>query len=183
MKNLFIAGVACILFCSVGLRPAAAQVASSFEQLQVLVEPNEKVRVRDFSGNQTEGRIGVVSPSSLRLIVDGAAREFSPTDILEIRQRRGDSLGNGAIIGLIAGAAFGSVGALIFCVEETDCAAEATGIVMVYGAIGTGVGVGIDALIRREQTVYRAPGRPAAGIRFSPIVTKDRRGIAVSWKF
>lgn len=166
------------------MRPAAAQVASSFEQLQVLVQPNDKVRVRDVSGNQAQGRIGVVSQSSLRLIVDGAeTREFSPADVLEIRQRRGDSLGNGAIIGLIAGAAFGSVGALIVCAEEANCAAEATGIVLAYGALGAGVGVGVDALIRREQTIYRAPARPAASIRISPIVTKDRKGIAVSWKF
>jgi hypothetical protein len=182
-KSFIIAAVACILVLSLGVRPAAAQVASSFEQLQVLVEANDKVLVRDFSGNQTRGRISVVSPSLLRLVVDGTPREFSPADVLEIRQRRGDSLGNGAIIGLIAGAAFGSVGALIICAEEADCAGAATAAVLAYGAIGAGMGVGVDALIRRERTIYRAPARPAASIRISPIVTKNRQGIAVSWKF
>jgi hypothetical protein len=30
--------------------------------------------------------------------------------------------------------------------------------VSLYGAMGTGFGVGIDALIRREQSIYRRPG-------------------------
>ena len=160
-----------------------AQVATSFEQLMVLVEPDDTVTLRDFNGNQTRGRIALVTPSSLRLVVDGAARDLTPADVLEIRQRRGDSLANGAIIGAVAGAGFGLVGSIIVCVEEENCAAWVAGLMTSYAALGAGVGVGVDALIRREQTVFRAPARPAARIRVAPIVTKGRRGIGISLRF
>src|SRR5688572_1034304 len=133
---------------------AMAQVAASFEQLMVLVEPDDTVTLRDFNGNQTRGRIALVTPSSLRLVVDGAPRDLAPSEVMEIRQRRGDSLANGAIIGAIAGGGFGLIGSILVCVEEENCAAWVAGLLTTYAALGAGVGVGVDALIRREQTIF-----------------------------
>ena len=80
---------------------AAAQdnevgVAASFEQLQVLVTPGNTVTVTDPAGSVTSGRIDSLSSSALSLLVDGTRRTFSDIDVSTIRQRRGDSLANGA---------------------------------------------------------------------------------------
>jgi hypothetical protein len=162
---------------------ALAQEASSLEQLQMLVKPDDTIAVIDASGNQTTGRISALSSSSLRLLVRGVPREFQPSEILEIRQRRADSLVNGAIIGAIAGAGFGTIGAIIFCLEE-PCGASAVGIVGAYAAMGTGIAVGIDALIIRQKTIYRAPQRSVLSrFHIAPILSTRRKGLSLSFSF
>src|SRR5687768_5393558 len=91
-----------ILTLSIAASPAdAAQQAASFEQLQVLVDLGDTVTVTDSAGNSSKGRILEVSPSMLRMTVDGMAKSWAQADVLEIKQRRADSLGNGALIGTI----------------------------------------------------------------------------------
>jgi hypothetical protein len=149
----------------------------------MLVKPDDTIVVIDPSGNRTTGRVGALSSSSLRLVVNGAPREFQPSGILEIRQRRADSLANGAIIGAIAGAGFGMLGAIIVCLEET-CGAWPVAIVGAYAAMGTGFGVGIDALIIRQKTIYRAPPRSALSqFHFTPILSTGRKGVSLSFRF
>jgi hypothetical protein len=156
------------------------QQASSFEQLQVLVKPDDTVVVTEFSGSMLRGKIAALSSSSLRLLVNGMPRDFMQSDVLEITQRRGDSLANGAIIGAVAGGAFGSVGAFIACLTETGCGRWIAVLVGSYAVAGTGVGVVTDALIVRQQTVYRAPPRSSARIRVAPLLSRGRRGVSIS---
>jgi hypothetical protein len=161
-----------------------AQQASSFEQLQMLVKPDDTVIVRTFSGSETRGKIAALSPAMLRLIVDGIPQESTPADVLEIRQRRGDSLANGAKIGAIAGAAFGVLSAIVICAEESNCAEWAVGALSLYTLLGVGTGVGLDALIVRQQTIYRAPARSSGNnFRISPLLTRDRKGLTLSFNF
>ena len=159
-----------------------AQEASSFEQLQMLVRPNDTVIVTDFSGNQTRGRIAALSPSALRLIVNGVARDLPQAEVLEIRQRRSDSLANGATYGAIAGGTFGILGSILVCAQEADCGQWVPGVLVVYTALGTGLGVGIDALIVRQQTIFRAPPRTSR-LRVVPILTAERKGFSFSISF
>ncbi len=166
-------------------REASAQVAKSFEQLEVLVKPNDEVSVTDFSGQVTQGRIGAVSASSLRLNIKGAApKDFAQTDIVEIRQRRADSLANGAKIGAIVGLGIGILGSIALChdSEFSPCFGWAAFSSGVYTAMATGVGVGIDALIVRQQTIYRAPARASASrLRLTPQFASGRAGIKLSF--
>jgi hypothetical protein len=51
------------------------------------------------------------------------------------------------------------------------------------GAAGAGVGAAIDALIRREPTIYTRGARPRAIVDVAPAVGRGMRGavVSVSW--
>ncbi len=164
-----------------GALELSAQVANSFDQLQVLVKPGDRISVTELNGAVSQGMIADLSPSALRLAIAGTTRDFSEADVVLINQRRRDSLANGAIIGAIAGGAFGVVGAVIVCLQETDCARWAVPVIALYGAMGTGIGVGIDALFVRQQTIYRR-GR-AGWLNVRPILSADRKGVAFTVSF
>ena len=145
-----------------------AGVAASFDQLAVLVRPGNTVTLTDATGSEVYGRIEVLSSSTLSLAVDGTRRDFLETDVTVIRQRRGDSLANGAKWGFGIGLGLFAL-AIAGCDEcrptsgiEYGLTAFAGGL---YGAMGAGIGVGIDALKRGEHTIYRRPGL-SASVRF-----------------
>jgi hypothetical protein len=50
------------------------------------------------------------------------------------------------------------------------------------GAIGAGIGIGIDALIRRRRTIYEA-AQGSTRLRAAPIVASHARGLQVSLSF
>jgi hypothetical protein len=102
-------------------------IAASFEQLQVLVRPGNTVAVTDAAGSQVAGRIQSLTPSVLSLDVDGTARTFGETEVNLIRQRRGDSLANGAWWGFGIGAGL----AVAVLAAYTACDA-------CYGELGPG---------------------------------------------
>ena len=105
MKQLTIGGVLFLLLCAGGTRVEAQQVASSFDQLLVLVKPGDKITVIDVTGRETKGRIGGLSRDALILVTSAGPRQLGEVDVAAISQRRDDSLTNGAIIGAVAGAA------------------------------------------------------------------------------
>ena len=55
----------------------AQVLASSFNQLQVLVKPGDTVRVTDGTGVEVRGTIGALSPSSLEMVIEGNRRIFA----------------------------------------------------------------------------------------------------------
>lgn len=162
--------------------PALAQpnVAQSFEQLQVLVSMGNQVKVIDSQGNRVAGRIDAISGTRLILDVNGTKQTLDERDVREIRRRGGDSLANGAWWGFGVGAAFGTLGYAALCTTET-CSGGEIAIIPLYGALGTGIGVGVDALIRGERPVYRAPAGKVA-LSVMPIFGR-RSGIGVSVSF
>jgi hypothetical protein len=171
-----------LLLTSFGFWEAHAQEATSFEQLKLLVKPGDTVTVKESSGQITKGKVAELTGSSLRLVAGGGVRDMADRDVLEIRQRRGDSLGNGAMIGAIAGGAFGTFSAFLSDCGSDPCAAERMAVIGVTTGLGVGIGVGIDALITRTKLVYRGSVRQ---VRFSiaPVMDKQRRGLALSVRF
>lgn len=93
----------------VGPRAAVGLRAGSFEQRSVLVRPGERVTITETSGTQFSGTIASLSSSLLSVNVGGKLRDLQDRDIATIRQRRGDSLANGALWGLGVGATVGIV--------------------------------------------------------------------------
>jgi hypothetical protein len=165
--------------------PSAAQEpVTSFDQLNTRLKPGDTVWVTDAQGRAVKGKIQALAPDSLLLKGDGA-RTIAADDVRIITERRRDSLANGALIGL----AVGGVGTGVACLASTEgpdqdwCLLAA----LVYGGIGAGIGVGIDALIPgKKRVAYRAPGTPGAAparISLAPIVTPRARGVAVSFAF
>jgi hypothetical protein len=163
------------------VRGAAAQQATSFEQLQVLTEENDKVTVTAVDGQEFEGQIGRLSTSSLRLRLAEGSRDFSQTDVDRITRDGGDPIGDGAKKGAYIGLAFGGVMGALFCFTDCRYLPMFAGF---YTAFGAGVGLAADAMIREgERTIYRAPAVSSGRINVSPVVGNDQKGVRVAFGF
>ncbi len=92
--------------------------------------------------------------------------------------RQSDSLLNGALIG--AGAGVASV--LFICrqMEPWDVCLNDVGTMAKFGALGAGIGMGIDALIRAK--VYQSASG-AAVVHAAPIVGRRAKGLRFSVRF
>ncbi|BCS34395.1 hypothetical protein TBR22_A36250 [Luteitalea sp. TBR-22] len=155
-------------------------VAHSFGELRLLVREGQTVTIVDAAGKAVTGRITLLTPSELVLGTPDR-RAWQEADVATIRQRRQDSLGNGALIGLGCGAGLVGVAAL-----ASDTPAEDAGWVglaaLFYAGVGAAIGVGVDALVTREYDVYRR--EPAAThVRLMPLVNARGGGLRVAVVF
>lgn len=185
-RTALIAGILALA----GARAAAAQqvpVASTFEQLQPLVERGETLTVIDESGRTLRGSLIELSGSALTLEVDGRRVELSQHAVRRVSQRRQDSLKNGTIAGLAVGLAAGAASLVILSQggfhdpgEETSAEGIAA-VLGLGGGVGTAVGLAIDAAVRTDRVVYSRP--PTTALRVSPVVTARRRAVVVTWSF
>ena len=164
---------------------ARAQQAGSFEQLQVLVKPGDKIYVTDATGNVTKGKLVGLSTSTMRLLANGATREVTEADIFEIRQWRHDSLVNGAEIGAGIGLGTGVLAAVAWCRGYSGCGGgETVAGIAIYTGLGAAIGAGIDALIPSKVTIYKNGRRTSLSkIRLQPLLSRTHKGIQVSMSF
>src|SRR4051812_39493348 len=83
-----------------------------------------------------------------------------------------DSLLNGAVIGLAAGAALGI--AFVYATRDSDLDAGAYAYgALIFGGIGAGTGLGVDALFNRNASaVIRLPG----GVALGPVLSRKIAG-------
>lgn len=168
-----------------GTTPQTVGVATSFEQLRVIVGPGAKVTVADAGDTRLSGRIAELSSSSLSIVANGTRRDFGEGDIASIRQRRGDPLGNGALWGFAVGA---GLAALLAGANAAECDCDVNAglwllLVAGQGAFGAGIGVGIDALIRRDLVVYQPRPPVARRLAITPVLARGSAGIALSMGF
>jgi hypothetical protein len=180
MKDLAVMSAVLLVVWAGGARAEAQGVASSFEQLGVLVKAGDKITVIDVAGAETEGRIGKLSRDTLTLTTPAGPRELGELDVGEIRQRRGDSLKNGAIIGAVAATAYYvTVGAILSHSDGGDVIIG-TAVVggVLFAGMGAAAGAGIDALSTRQLVIYRRSSR-ASRVGVSPVFGHGRRGAAV----
>jgi hypothetical protein len=161
--------------------PAAAQeLASSFDQLRVLVKSGDRVRVSDAAGHETKGTIAGLSADRLALLVDGHTVSLTEDDIRVIRRETHASLGTGAKWGFGVGAGFGVLVGLAL-VEETG-AAMVPMASLIYGGLGAGIGVGICAMMPAQHVIYSARGR-STSVLVAPLIAPDRKGVVLSVGF
>lgn len=160
-----------------------AQQAGTFDQLRMLVKPGDTVLVNDASGRGLRGRIVSLSSSSLRIDVNGILHDFAQNDVRVIRQHRRDPLSNGATIGALIGAGFATAAIISFCRNDECGPGAAVWIVGVYAAIGAGAGVGVDALIVREKTIFRAAQPGSARLRLEPLIRRGTKSLSVILSF
>ena len=163
-----------------------AQQVSSFEQLQLLVKPGDKLEVTGADGVSLKGKLESLTPATLRLNTKGGFRDYAQKDALAVRQKRGDSLANGAWIGAVAGGGFGGGLAIAYC-SGGECdggAAEVAALVGVYTGIGVAIGVGIDAMFSHRQTIYKQPAQTVVkSARVVPLVSNRSKGVALRFSF
>jgi ribosomal protein L24 len=143
----------------------AQAVAGSFEELQVRVKIGDTVYVIDGSGQETKGRVGLLSAASLQLTLNGNRRDFPESDVTRIERRRRDSVRNGVLIGIGSGAGLGFL--IGRTADSPSCPQSGIecGQGALLGTIGGAFWGGVagwitDALIRKREVIYLAPGRP-----------------------
>ena len=136
----------------------AQELAGTFEQLRVLVKAGETLTVTDNSGQPVRGKLARLSAGSLVLDVSGTHREFQSTDVNTIEKRGSDSLKNGALIGMAVGGGLAAA-AMAATLGNSDANAGVFVVgALLYGGIGAGIGVGIDALVEGRRVIYASSG-------------------------
>lgn len=109
-----------------------------------------------------EERVGLILPTARQL-----ARELDTEAIpasarlAQPQSARNDSLKNGALIGLIVGAASLGTVVAIACIglgNDGLCVGEILSFTALGGGIGAGIGVGVDALFDRRSLPTFHPG-------------------------
>ena len=107
-------------------------------------------------------------------------RRLRTTDVMRVRVRHSDPVINGALIG--AGAAVASGLFLCGLTETWENCRDDAGPMLRIGALGAGVGIGIDALIRGRRTIYEA-AQGSARLHAAPIVARRTGGLQLSLSF
>jgi hypothetical protein len=158
-------------------------LARSFEQLQVFVEAGDNVSVREGSGEEFSARVAGLTATELVVMIDGQRRAFRPDDAIRIRQQRGDSLANGTWLGFGIGAGFALMAAAVDNSGFFDGAGWALLAAGVYGGMGAGIGVGVDALIRGRQVIYDHQPATASTVAIVPVIGMKRAGALVALRF
>ena len=181
--------VSCLMAVSLlGVVPSArAQeiAATSFEQLKLLIRPGDSISVTDRTGTTSTGTVRGLSDSTLEVDLGGQPRAFVEPDVRTIRQRRGDSLTNGALWGLAVGAGLAAVSASLVgvdCYGTANCVGNVAGAIGTGAAMGAGIGVGIDALIKGRKVIYQSP-TGANRLNVVPLLTSHGKGVLLSLNF
>ena len=170
-------------------KPPAAQSAGPNDAgaIRQRVKEGQKVRITDDQGREWHGRIEALAPDSLVLLTKDRQRRDIPYATIVGIDRPHDTLANGALIGFVSGAAFGMLA--VIAEENAGCEPAAffscgdpTAVAYfllpaVTGAMGTGVGVAIDALIRRDPTLFR---RGESRVTLAASLGRGARGLSVS---
>jgi hypothetical protein len=172
-----------------GSTTGLAEQASSFEQLQVLVQKGDQVSVTTGDGKVTKGSVEDVTVSSLRLLRNRMPIEMAEMDVKQITKK--DPIANGVKMGALVGAGVGGgfavLGALLSC-GDADCAPEAVGIAALSIGFSAGIGAGIgalfDAVSNRNPVVYRArPRGSTTRIHITPLLSGDLKVVRLSLSF
>jgi hypothetical protein len=163
IRRMCIAVTGLLWFAGAAAAQPPALPAQSFEELRISTDVGETVEVIDMSGRQTTGRITSISDLGLTLTVDAAARTLAEADVRRIDRRRKDSVRNGLLLGTGAGALLGF--GLGRSLDSPSCSrpgiecGQGTAVGTVSGALwGAVAGWITDALVRKREIVYLAPG-------------------------
>ena len=105
---------------------------------------------------------------------DGRTREVRAADVQRVQRRR-----VGVLVGTIIGAGVGiGLGLAAASYAENEAGNASSAFLAVF-AISTGTGLGIDAAINRNRTVYERNPR----ITVAPVVTPRAAGARVTVTF
>lgn len=168
-----------ILFLAAAASAALAQPPQGRTDLETTLIPGMTVWITDSAGREHKTRIVEVSGGVVTASAGEDVRRFRTTDVMQVKVRDSDSLINGALIGAGVGVASG----LFICrlMEPWEVCFDNIGPLAAFGAIGAGAGIGIDALIRAQRTIYAAPGRTR--LDALPVFVKGGGGLQVLVSF
>ena len=129
---------------------------------------------------------GSDAPCSIAARADGGCEAPSPDRAEPPSAAQGDrdSLWEGALLGGAVGAGYGAIGALLSdCPRGAgrSCAGDRAALVALSTALGAGIGLAVDAIIRPELTGAPLPGPPASERRMG-LPPPSSRGAGVRFK-
>jgi hypothetical protein len=170
------------LVVAVPARAAAQEPVRSFDQLNTRLKVGDTVWVTDASGREVKGKLSELSTTSLTLSAGEDRRSFQGPDVRAVVERPRDSLKFGALLGL--GIGIGTGLAITVAVGDADVAGAALGIGML-GAMGAGIGAGIDAAIPMPKRPVYLSGRTSAKrpVSWGPMIGRHSTGVVVSFGF
>jgi len=91
---------------------------------------------------------------------------------------------NGLLIGGAIGVAAGFVSATASCPNDPECAAITTLVfVPIFAGGGLAVGALMDSATHKYDPVYVQSASNPLGLRVSPIVARDRKGVRLAFSF
>jgi hypothetical protein len=158
-------------------------MAGSFAQLRALIKPGETLTITDTKGERAQGKLSELSTASLVLRVSGKPRQFGPGDIDTIETRVSDPLLNGALIGLAIGWGLAAITGVATS-GARDAGPELVGfLAVIYGGVGAGIGVGVDAFVRESRVVYAGTRANQGRVELVPIMSRHRKGLRMSVRF
>ena len=175
--------LATVLVLLVTVSAVRAQTSSALADVSKETHRGDTLRVHHIDGRRTTGDLRDISTDGVRLDVDGTLVTIPAAEIRELGVTS-DSFKNGALIGLATGAGVGMFAAATSGssgdgLVDAATAGPAALIGLVAGAAaGLGIGIGLDALVRRYRVLYETP------VHVTPIVTSGGGyGVAVglSW--
>lgn len=118
--------------------------------------------------------------------VMASARRFASEEAsaATARRRKGDPLWNGPLIGLAIGVGVGLIGAA-GCHQYSSCGDSTGEFVALYGSIGAGVGLALDALLTRNHGWVPGKASPSrdGSIHFSAGLGGSRTGVSATWRY
>jgi hypothetical protein len=164
----------------------AQEVASTLDQLRVLLRPGDTVRVTDDAGQEFRATILELSSTSLALLRSGQRRDLTVDGIQRITRSQHGDLAAGAKWGFGTGAGFGVLMTAL-AISSYDgrcngCAPYVIAAGAVYGGIGAGIGVAIAAASTHQQLVFNKAGTPLK-LTMAPLLSRERQGVLVSLRF
>lgn len=163
-----------------GLAAPDAQTAT--DEIRRRLKDGQKIVVIDDAGEKFEGRVAELKGDALTLRAGGERTDVRYDRIVRI-DRPHDGVGNGALIGFGVGAGLALASALSASGDDSGWGSPdplyvaAVGS-LVLGGIGAAIGLGLDAAIRRDPTLYRR--QEASRVSLSPLLGRSRRGLAIS---
>lgn len=169
-------------------KPAVqASAAGDAAAIRQRVKENQKVRIVDDQGREWHGRIAALTPDSLTMITHDQGRTDVPYGTILRIDRPHDGLANGAGIGFVSGALIGFLAVLSEEAAECEpggfwsCGDPTAGAYLVvpavFGGLGAAIGLGVDALIRRDGNLWR---RGDTRVSLAPAVGRGVRGVQLS---
>jgi hypothetical protein len=158
---------------------SAVQAQDSFANLKPGGLPT--LYVTDRAGYETRGKLVRLTDASVTIAVDGADRTFEIADV-SLVERRGDSLKNGAIAGMVLGMGVGalSMGIADCPSGETHCTGTRVAGFALSTAIYTAIGTAIDAAVSGRTRIWPITAK-AAGAPVASVSPRERR-LFVGWR-
>ena len=115
------------------------------------------VFVLDDAGVETRGQLLRLDPDAIVVLVNGSERRFDTQRVARV-SKRGDSLKNGAVNGLVVGITLSVLAiATVDCGQTSDCRQTQVAASVLSTGLYTAIGTAIDAAIPGRTVLYQAP--------------------------